>query len=222
MNKGFYSSISVLSLVAGSFFSTSAAPLATTIDFEQDQPGKLTNDWTISGTNQKGPTASWSIVFDPSESSHKKYIALTKVNHDSDATFNLAWNVKTKFHNGEIEVAFKALDGRVDQGGGIVWRLQDADNYYLARFNPLEDNFRIYTVINGQRKVLASERATLDKDKWHTLTVRHNEDKIVGLLNGRKLLDLTNASIKESGSVGVWTKADARTAFDDLRINPLP
>ena len=71
----------------------------------------------------------------------------------------------------EVSVAFKAVEGKIDQGGGIVWRYQDANNYYIARYNPLEDNYRLYKVIAGKRTQLATRgRAEVPAGKWHTLS----------------------------------------------------
>jgi hypothetical protein len=81
---------------------------------------------------------------------------LTEIAKNSRGHFNIAWTPDPQFRNGELEVSVYADTGRVDQGGGPIWRVQDASNYYVARYNPLENNFRIYYVKDGSRKELAS------------------------------------------------------------------
>jgi hypothetical protein len=98
--------------------------------------------------------------------------------------------------------------------------VQDKDNYYIARFNPLEDNFRIYYVLDGARKKLASARVKLPAGKWHTLKIVQNGSRFEGYLNGRKLLNGANNLFTKPGGVGLWTKADAVTSFDDFSVNP--
>jgi len=96
--------------------------------------------------------------------------------------------------------------------------VQDKDNYYIARFNPLEDNFRIYYVRNGARKTLAGVKIALPAGKWHTLRIVQYGNRFEGYLNGKKLLDGTNDLFTKPGGVGLWTKADAVTSFDDFSV----
>jgi hypothetical protein len=109
----------------------------------------------------------------------------------------------------------KALAGEDDQGGGLVWRAKDGANYYIARFNPLEDNYRVYKVVDGARKQLGSADFKAAPG-WHTLRVVMSADHIVCYLDGEKRLDVTDSTFKEAGKVGLWTKSDAQTHFDDL------
>src|SRR5262249_38027336 len=120
----------------------------------------------------------------------------------------------------EISVSFKAMKGEKDQGGGIVWRYQDADNYYVARMNPLEDNFRFYKVVDGKRsKEFQNAEVKVPAGEWHTLKVKMTGDHIAGSLAGKKYLDVKDDSITKSGKVGLWTKADAQTYFDDFKVS---
>ena len=119
----------------------------------------------------------------------------------------------------EASVAFKAVRGKNDQGGGLVWRYQDADNYYIARMNPLEDNFRVYRVVAGKRTQLGTkEGLKVPVGEWHTLAIKQEGEHIECSLDGKKYLEVDDATIKEAGRVGLWTKSDAQTHFDDLRI----
>ena len=117
-------------------------------------------------------------------------------------------------------VSFKAVKGEKDQGGGLVWRYQDANNYYVARMNPLEDNFRVYKVVGGKRsKEFQSADVKVPAGEWHTLKIKHVGDHIECFLDGKKHLDVKDDSIDKAGKVGLWTKADAQTYFDNLKVS---
>jgi hypothetical protein len=113
----------------------------------------------------------------------------------------------------------KAVAGKVYQGGGLVWRYQDANNYYVARYNPLETNYRLYKVVRGKRVQLATKEG-LDQPagKWIALKVEHEGDAIECYLDGRKLLEAKDSAIQNPGKVGLWTKADAQSHFDNLEV----
>lgn len=135
---------------------------------------------------------------------------------ESDApVFNLALTTDAKFQDVDMTVRLRAVDGRNDQGGGLVWRAADARNYYVARFNPLEENFRVYKVVNGKRTQLATAEAKRTEG-WRTLRVVMRRDHIACELDGRRLLDVRDATISDRGMIGLWTKSDARTQFDDF------
>jgi hypothetical protein len=94
-----------------------------------------------------------------------------------------------------------------------VWRYQDEDNYYIARVNPLENSFRVYKVIDGQRTQLATADVTAAAGEWHSIRIEHRGNRIRASLNGRRYLDVTDDAIGKAGRIGFWTKADAVTAF---------
>ena len=111
------------------------------------------------------------------------------------------------------------MRGRIDRGGGIMWRVKDRNNYYVARYNPLENNFRIYYVKKGKRVMIASARIALESNRWHTMKIIQRGDRFEGYLDGRRLLSGRDSHIRGAGGVGLWTKADAETEFDDFRVN---
>jgi hypothetical protein len=111
----------------------------------------------------------------------------------------------------------KAMTGDEDQGGGPIWRAKDADNYYIARWNPLEDNFRIYFVKGGRRIQLASADIKADPKKWHEIEIKHVGNHIIAKFDKKKILKLDDDTFGEAGKVGLWTKADAATAFDNFK-----
>ncbi len=187
-------------------------------NFDDVPVGKLPPGWKVEATNRKGPLATWKVIVDKTAPSGDHVLAMTSPNHTFGGTFNICWTDDVSFLDGKIQVRFKAVKGEEDQGGGVIWRVQDKDNYYIARFNPLENNFRIYYVRDGARKTLASTRIALPAGKWHTLRIEQHGNKFKGYLNGKKLLKGTDNLFTKPGGVGLWTKADAVTSFDDFSV----
>lgn len=187
-------------------------------NFDHVPAGKLPKGWKVGATNQKGHMATWKVIQDKTAPSGNHVLALTSIHHRSAGTFNLCWTNSVFFLNGEITVRFKAVKGKGDQGGGVIWRAQDENNYYIARFNPLEDNFIIYYVRNGVRRMLTDTRITLPAGKWLTLKIIQRGNRFEGFLNGKMLLEGKNNVFKKAGGVGLWTKADAVTSFDDFSV----
>ncbi len=134
-----------------------------------------------------------------------------------DRTFNLTLVENTSHRDLELSVRLRAETGEIDQGGGFVWRAIDKDNYYIARYNPLEDNLRVYKVENGRRTQL--DHADVPGDhKWHTLRITMNDREILGYFDDKRLLVAEDSTFREAGMIGLWTKADARSMFDDLKV----
>jgi hypothetical protein len=113
---------------------------------------------------------------------------------------------------------FKAVDGSVDQAAGIVVRLQDADNYYVARANALEDNVRLYKVAQGMRRQIAGKNLPVLTNVWHTLGLRSHGEKLEVSFNGASLMQIRDHTFIEAGQVGIWTKADSLTHFAEIDI----
>jgi hypothetical protein len=126
------------------------------------------------------------------------------------------WCVRpdTKLADGFVEVRFKALAGKEDQAGGLVWRWQDGDNYYVARANALENNVSLYYTQGGSRRTLKYVDAPVPGNTWHKLRVEFQGEHIQVYLNGSRYIDYQDSHITAAGSVGVWTKADSVTLFD--------
>lgn len=183
--------------------------------FEDAEVGKLPPGWSSAKTG-KGPGSEWKVLQDKSAPSGRKVLAQTS-SRGPNRLFNLCVAETTSYKDFDLTVAFKANTGKFDQGGGPLWRYQDSNNYYLCRFNPLEDNFRIYKVLAGKRTQLGSLRIRADAGKWHRIRVLVRGGKFVCSLNNRQLTVYDN-SITKAGRVGLWTKADAVTYFDDLSV----
>jgi hypothetical protein len=124
-----------------------------------------------------------------------------------------------KFADVDVTVKFRPLSGKEDASGGILFRAADAKNYYLVRANGLEDNFRLYAMKDGSRKQLATAKVDPPKlGEWHTLRVTAKGSKIQASLNGKVLIDHEDSTFA-AGYVGLWTKADSVTEFDDLEAS---
>ena len=208
--------VPLLSLLLAALSPAAGGP-ARDFRFTRDSLGKLPAGWKAERTG-KGKGSVWKVVADataPGKTGH----ALAQTAAGPSSLFNLCIAEGTRFQNGEVSVAFKAVAGKLDQGGGIVWRLQDANNYYVARMNPLEDNLRFYKVVAGKRTQLATkEGLKVPTGEWHTLKIRQMGDRIACYLDGKKQLEATDRTFLNAGRVGLWTKADAQTNFDNLAV----
>jgi hypothetical protein len=118
----------------------------------------------------------------------------------------------------DLSVLLLPVAGKGDMGGGLIWRAQDAQNYYITRANPLEQNIRFYRVVKGVRYKLANFDHIISVDTWHTLQVKARGDRIQILFDGQTVFDVRDETF-QSGQIGLWTKADAVTYFDDLRLS---
>ncbi|MGD9690627.1 MAG: hypothetical protein AB7K52_13160 [Phycisphaerales bacterium] len=144
--------------------------------------------------------------------------------------FNLCVLENARAADVSVSAWLRALAGEDDQGGGLAWRIQSldgaaADDYYCARWNPLEGNFRVYVVARGVRRQLASANVQADPNSWHAISISHVGTKIEALFDGGARLTVDDATFTQAGLAGVWTKADASTAFDDVSISdatPVP
>jgi hypothetical protein len=132
------------------------------------------------------------------------------------------WCVKKDTHlaDGFVNVKFKAISGKVDQAAGLIWRWKDANNYYVARANALENNVSVYYVKNGQRNTIkyadVPRNLPVKRDVWQSFRVDFKGDHFRVSFEGKTILDIKDEHIKGEGAVGVWTKADSITSFDDF------
>jgi len=120
------------------------------------------------------------------------------------------------FTDVDVSMKFKPISGREDASGGIVFRFTDG-KYYVIRANALEDNFRLYYYDRGRYQLASASVKAPALGQWHTVRVVALGDHFQGWLNGKLLLEHRDTRFR-SGRVGLWTKADSITAFDDLTI----
>jgi hypothetical protein len=203
------------------FLLTAAGPAATqnvkTFPFSKEDVGKVPQGWKATQTNE-GKGSVWKVVLDATAPS-KTGVALAQTAESPSKVFNLCIKEGMQLKDLEVSVSFKAVKGDVDQGGGLVWRYQDPQNYYVARMNPLETNFRLYKVVDGKRIQLASaDKLKVPIGAWHSIKIRHVGDHIMCFLDDQKVVDERDNTVAAAGLVGLWTKADAQTYFDGLRF----
>ena len=187
------------------------------ISFAAQDAGKLPTTWERAQTGE-GQGSVWVVTKDETAPAGTGY-ALAQTAKGPNSLYNVATLKESSLLNGTLTVRLKAMMGELDQGGGLVWRYQDAKNYYVCRFNPLEDNLRVYKVIDGKRTQLGTQEKLKFPDiQWHTLAITQDGDKITCSLNGKRYLQVEDKTITKAGRVGLWTKADAQTRFDGLEI----
>jgi len=195
-------------IAAATIFATSAAS-AETINFDTDAPGALPASWR-QGVTGKG-TPQWAVRADPGAPSKPNVLQ-----QSGSGAFPWCVMPKTAVENGFVEVRFKPISGREDQAGGVIWRWKDGDNYYVARANALENNVSLYHTTAGRRITIKYVDAPVPGNVWHTLRVEFSGKRIKVVLDGKAYIDLEDGHIAGSGAVGVWTKADSVTSFDDF------
>ena len=187
-------------------------------DFEKTTIGSLPKGWKSGATNAPGKTSVWEVIRDESAPSGNHVLTMKRAARPYGNAFNICWIDKISFLDGSINVQFRALSGNVDRGGGIVWRVKDNNNYYIVRFNPLEDNLRLYYVMNGKRRMLAHADIHVPPNTWHRIGVIQKKSETKIFFDGKLTLTANDRHLPEAGGVGLWTKADAVTSFDDFRV----
>jgi hypothetical protein len=166
------------------------------------------------------PTGEWTVAADPTALAGR---AIEQSSTDrTDYRFPLAIHDGASASNVNAEIRFKAVAGKIDQAAGIVVRLQDADNYYVARANALEDNVRFYRVVGGRREELKGSRLKVTLNEWHVLTLRAEGERFTVSYEGNALFSVIDRTFTTAGGVALWTNADSVTRFDRLIITPLP
>jgi hypothetical protein len=183
-----------------------AKPVA--LNFDADKAGDAPKGW-------EAAVGTWKVAADDTAPSKPNVLAQSAAGPSPQ--FNVALATETSFKDLDLTVKMKAVSGEIDQGGGPVWRAKDAKNYYVCRWNPLEDNFRLYKVVDGKRTQLATADMKAEPG-WRTIRVTMKGEQIECYLDGKKRLEAKDDTFKDAGKVGLWTKADAATHFDDLMV----
>ena len=189
------------------------------VDFTQEAAGQAPKGFEFGLTAKEGRPGRWVVQAEGKE----KYLAQL----DDDRTrsrFPVAVIADLSLTDGDFSVRFKPISGRIDQAAGLVWRYQDENNYYIVRANALEDNVVLYKVQNGMRADLPVKGAgrtygkpsKVPPGRWGTLRVVVRGALFSVYHDGRKLYEVEDTTFTRAGKVGVWTKADSITYFDDL------
>jgi hypothetical protein len=182
---------------------------AASIQFDDDKPGAPPAGWE-SGVTGSG-SAVWLVEADASAPSPPNVLK-----QSGRGTFPWCVRSDSNIGDGYVEVRFKPIAGKEDAAGGVVWRWKNGNNYYVARANALENNVSLYYTERGRRNTVKYVNAPVAKDRWHTLRVDFQGARIRVALDGKTYIELTDQHIAGAGRVGLWTKADSVTAFDDF------
>jgi hypothetical protein len=187
--------------------------------FSADQVGHLPKGFESALTGQGAP-GRWEVVKDTSADGG---YALAQLSTDrTDYRFPLSISALPIVANAEVVARFKPVSGKVDQAGGVVIRLRDPQNYYVARANATENNVRFYRVVNGKREQLASVNTRVAQGDWHTLSLRAKDEHFEVVFDGRPPLKASDKTFSSAGKAGLWTKADSVTYFDHFEVRALP
>ena len=197
------------------------------VDFEKGEKGQTPSDFTAALTGGGGPVA-WVIKDDATAPGGSKVLAQTSADTTNKRYPVCVYNDFTA-KDVDLSVKFKAVSGSVDQAAGLVWRFRDKDNYYVVRANALENNVVLYKTEGGVRTDLKLKgktggygmKASVPREKWNTLRVTAVGDTFEVFVNGKKLFEVEDKTFRDAGKVGVWTKADSVTHFDNLKVASL-
>ena len=187
------------------------------VSFESNRIGATPEGWTSTLTGSGEPK--WTIESDRTAPSK-----LTVLRQSGRATYPLILKDDTNLKDGFVEMKFKAVAGSQDRAAGIVWRAKDANNYYVVRANALEDNVVLYKTVNGTRSPLDivgrkggyGVNVTVPANTWHTLRIDFKASRFSVTFNGKQLYEVEDSTFPDAGKIGLWTKADSVTLFDEV------
>jgi hypothetical protein len=168
----------------------------------------------------QGTVGQWVVMKEPTAPSQPNVLAQTSQDN-TDYRFPLAIAEDTSYKDLSLSAKFKAISGKVDQGAGLVFRLKDKDNYYIVRANALENNFRLYHVVKGRRVQFAGANFNVSSQQWHEIKVEARNDEFKCYYDGQFKFSAKDATFREAGKIGLWTKADSVIYFDDLTAQDL-
>ena len=196
--------------------------VAETLNFDDAAAGTSPAGWTLTMTGKGEPK--WTVEAEPTAPSKPNVLK-----QSGRATFPLAIKNDTTIRDGFVEVKFKAVAGSEDRAAGIIWRAKDADNYYVVRANALEDNVVLYKTINGVRRSLEimgrkggyGVSARVSSGQWDVLRCDFTGSRFKVTYDGQQLFEVEDTTIAQAGMIGLWTKADSVTLFDDLTFGEI-
>ena len=193
----------------------SHAQTSATFNFDNDAPGKSPAGFTSYATGG-GPAGKWVVTQLLDAPSAKNVVEQTDADR-TDTRFPVLIADKGEYADLDLTVKAKSISGKIDQGMGLVFRFRDPKSYYIVRANALENNFRLYRMVNGRRLQFAGANVKVSSNQWHTLRVSAQGDHITCWFDGKQLIDAHDKTYA-TGKIGLWTKADSVIAFDDLTV----
>ena len=209
-------------LVAGVIVTSGSEAIAqlaaTVVAIASMEVGAPPSDFKFALTG-KGGSGEWTVVTDDTSFAGRAIEQSSK--DQTDYRFPLAIFEPVVAKNIDVSVKFKPVAGRIDQAGGIAIRILDADNYYVVRANALEDNVRFYRVVRGRREQIGGMDTKVASDEWHALGVKANGEKFTIEFDGKTLFSTSDKTFTGAGKIGLWTKSDSITRFDQIAIDVL-
>jgi hypothetical protein len=205
-------------VIAATFFLLEMNDMSNhAVSFESNRIGATPEGWTSTLTGSGDPK--WTVERDPTAPSK-----LNVVKQSGRATYPLLLKDDTSIRDGFVEMKFKAIAGSQDRAAGLVWRARDANNYYVVRANALEDNVVLYKTVNGVRGSLDivgrkggyGTEVKVPANTWHSLRIDFKASRFNVTFNGKPLFEVEDSTFADAGKVGLWTKADSVTLFDEV------
>ena len=188
-------------------------------NFDGDPQGQLPPKFVVGTFFDGRPAGDWKVITTSKALSPPNVLAQLR-EKGAEHNYNLVLVEDTNATDLDLSVSFLPISGKADMGGGLIWRAKDDRHYYLTRANPLEQNIRVYHVVNGVRKMLKNYDEIIDVRKWHRLRVVNEGCRIQIFYDDKPIFDLCDHTFKH-GRIGLWTKSDAVTYFDDLKLQTL-
>ena len=210
-------------------------------NFDQEPPGALFQHYVVGTTLDGRPAGEWKVIDmkeamswldDLDQREHRRikevlqtlsppsspHVLAQLKNRGFEQDYHMVLVQGTTTTDLDLSISFLPIAGKGDMGGGLIWRAREDQNYYITRANPLEQNIRLYRVVKGVRYKLANFDRIISGDTWHTLQVKARGDRFQIIFDGQTVFDVRDETF-QSGQIGLWTKADAVTFFDDLRLS---
>ena len=184
--------------------------------FDNDPPESLPAEFQVGTLFDGRPAGEWKVL-GTDRAPSPPHVLAQLMGKGAEHAYKTVLINGVKASDLDLQVSFLPIEGKADMGGGLIWRATDDRNYYLARANPLEQNIRIYRVIKGVRHLIQNFDQTIDVRQWHTLRVMTEGCQVQVLFDEKKVFDLCDQTFT-TGLFGLWTKSDAVTYFDDLKL----
>jgi len=187
--------------------------------FDDQAEGGLPSGWKDAAeASASGKASGWKVQHDPSAPSWPLSVAFANPEGASNAINLLLTQGHQRARDFDLEVKIKATGGKLARGGGLVWRAENPQNYYAACWQAHEDSFQILRYKDGQMAVLGQATLKADSSAWHTLGVKQRGEQMVASFDGRPLVETRDATFTDDAMLGFWTRADATTSFDELKV----
>lgn len=187
--------------------------------FDREQPGALPNEFSVGTLFDGRPAGDWQVI-ETDRAKSPSHVLAQRMAKGAEHAYKVMLLKDVIASDLNLAVSFLPIQGKADMGGGLIWRAADDRNYYLARANPLEQNIRVYRVENGIRRLLQNFNQTINLKQWHTLRITHQGCRVKIFYDDKQTIDLCEDTF-HTGLIGLWTKSDAVTYFDDLQLQPL-